>query len=383
MTPSNSELTELLSAPPFGLAASTKGPLLTQALNTLTELHRAHCPPYARALSVMYPSAAPAGCREDVPYLPVTAFKTHTLRSIAEADVFKVLTSSGTTGQVPSRIYLDRETAVRQTRALANIMTHVLGPQRLPMIMVDTKSVFQNRQSFSARGAGLLGMANFGRDHFYALDDQMQLDEAGLLAFLQKYSGKPLLIFGFTYMVWLYFMEAARRLGADLSQATLIHSGGWKKLSEQAVDNARFKASLREATGLRRIYNFYGMVEQVGGVFLECERGVLHAPSFGDVIARDVRTLLPAALGQEGVLQVLSALPTSYPGHSLLTEDLGTVLGEDDCGCGRKGKYFSVRGRVARAELRGCSDTHAASTDAAGPHSASGAESAHAAAGVA
>jgi hypothetical protein len=107
------------------------------------------------------------------------------------------------------------------------------------------------------------------------------------------------------------------------------------------------------------------MVEQVGGVFLECEAGVLHAPSFGDVIARDVRTLEPAAYGQEGVLQVLSALPTSYPGHSLLTEDLGTVLGEDDCSCGRMGKYFSVRGRVARSEIRGCSDTHASSLDAA------------------
>ncbi|HEY6876936.1 MAG TPA: hypothetical protein VI299_02915, partial [Polyangiales bacterium] len=253
---------------------------------------------------------------------------------------------------------LDRETAARQTKALSTIMQAVLGPQRLPMIMVDTKSVFQNRQSFSARGAGLLGMANFGRDHFYALDDQMQLDEAGLRAFLDKYNGKPLLIFGFTYMVWLYFREAAARMGADLSEATLVHSGGWKKLIEQAVDNARFKASLREGTGLTRVYNFYGMVEQVGSVFLECEAGVLHAPSFADVIARDVRTLEPAAFGQEGVLQVLSALPTSYPGHSLLTEDLGTVLGEDDCACGRKGKYFSVRGRIARSEVRGCSDTH-------------------------
>ncbi|MDB4975296.1 MAG: acyl-protein synthetase, LuxE [Myxococcaceae bacterium] len=360
MTPSNSEPLELLSAPPFGVAAPDKRRLLTARLEALTAHHREHCEPYARALAIMHPHARPATRLEDVPFLPVTVFKTHALRSIPESEVFKVLTSSGTTGQVPSRIFLDRETATRQTRALAHIMTHVLGPQRLPMILVDTKSVFQNRQSFSARGAGLLGMANFGRDHFYALDEQMQLDEPGLSAFLEKYSGKPVLIFGFTYMVWLYFLEAARRMKADLSAATLIHSGGWKKLIEQAVDNDRFKASLREATGLARVYNFYGMVEQVGGVYLECDAGVLHAPSFSDVIARDVRTLEPAPFGHEGVLQVLSALPTSYPGHSLLTEDLGTVLGEDDCPCGRMGKYFSVRGRVPRSEIRGCSDTHAA-----------------------
>ncbi|MET0283213.1 MAG: acyl-protein synthetase [Polyangiales bacterium] len=353
----HSPAAELLAAPPFGVDRETKRAALTTALRELTTLHRTACEPYARALEVMHPRVQ-IDDLADVPYLPVSVFKTHTLRSIAEADVFKVLTSSGTTGQVPSRIYLDRDTATRQTKALSTIMQAVLGPQRLPMIMVDTKSVFANRQSFSARGAGLLGMANFGRDHFYALDDQMQLDEPGLRAFLDKYNGKPVLIFGFTFMVWLYFREAAARMGADLSQATLVHSGGWKKLIEQAVDNTRFKQTLREGTGLARVYNFYGMVEQVGSVFLECEQGVLHTPSFADVIARDVRTLAPV-VGREGVLQVLSALPTSYPGHSLLTEDLGTVLGEDDCACGRKGTYFTVRGRIARSEIRGCSDTHA------------------------
>jgi phenylacetate-coenzyme A ligase PaaK-like adenylate-forming protein len=353
----HSHVAELLAAPPFGVPAYEKQRALTEALAALTSHHRAHCEPYARAIEIMHPHQ-PIASLADVPYLPVSVFKTHLLRSVPEADVFKVLTSSGTTGQVPSRIYLDRDTATRQTKALSTIMQAVLGAQRLPMIMIDTKSVFANRLSFSARGAGLLGMANFGRDHFYALDDQMQLDEPGLRAFLDKYNGKPILIFGFTFMVWLYFREAAARMGADLSQATLIHSGGWKKLVEQSVDNARFKATLREGTGLPRVFNFYGMVEQVGSVFLECEHGVLHAPSFADVIARDARTLEPVQ-GREGVLQVLSALPTSYPGHSLLTEDLGTVLGEDDCACGRKGRYFTVRGRIARSEIRGCSDTHA------------------------
>jgi hypothetical protein len=56
---------------------------------------------------------------------------------------------------------------------------------------------------------------------------------------------------------------------------------------------------------------------------------------------------------------MLSALPESYPGHSILTEDLARVEAVDDCPCGRLGKAVSVLGRVPRAELRGCSDTHA------------------------
>ena len=62
------------------------------------------------------------------------------------------------------------------------------------------------------------------------------------------------------------------------------------------------------------------------------------------------------------MIQTVSMLPTSYPGHSLLTEDLGVIERIDQAGlpgCGRLGKAFRILGRVPRAELRGCSDTHA------------------------
>ena len=76
-----------------------------------------------------------------------------------------------------------------------------------------------------------------------------------------------------------------------------------------------------------------------------------------DVLVRDPQTLALQPVGEPGLLQVLSALPQSYPGHSLLTEDLGVLLGEDDCPCGRPGRYFTVLGRQRGAEVRGCSDT--------------------------
>jgi phenylacetate-coenzyme A ligase PaaK-like adenylate-forming protein len=132
-----------------------------------------------------------------------------------------------------------------------------------------------------------------------------------------------------------------------------------EKLVEKAVDNETFKKSLLEQTGVTDVHDFYGMVEQVGSIFVECEEGHLHAPIFADIIVRDKMTLKPIPFGNEGIIEVLSILPRSYPGHVLLTEDLGTILGEDDCKCGKKGKYFRVKGRLPKAEIRGCSDTHA------------------------
>jgi phenylacetate-coenzyme A ligase PaaK-like adenylate-forming protein len=143
-----------------------------------------------------------------------------------------------------------------------------------------------------------------------------------------------------------------------LGNSILIHGGGWKKLANEQVSNGEFKRRLAERFGMLRIYNYYGMVEQTGSIFMECEAGLFHASQYSDVLVRDPESLNPLAPGQKGLLQLMSTIPRSYPGHAILTEDLGTLIGEDDCACGRKGKYFEVEGRLPQAELRGCSDTH-------------------------
>ena len=100
------------------------------------------------------------------------------------------------------------------------------------------------------------------------------------------------------------------------------------------------------------------MVEQTGSIFMECEHGFLHSPIFSDIIIRRSSDFELCEIGEKGIVQVLSTLPTSYPGHSLLTEDEGVLYGEDNCKCGRLGKYFKINGRLKNAELRGCSDTY-------------------------
>lgn len=109
---------------------------------------------------------------------------------------------------------------------------------------------------------------------------------------------------------------------------------------------------------IRQVVNYYGMVEQTGAIYLECEEGHLHVPIYADIVIRDPADFSPVETGQSGLIEVMSLVPRSYPGHALLTEDVGSVLGEDDCPCGRLGKYFRVSGRVAKAEARGCSDTY-------------------------
>ena len=352
-----------LDWPVYQLLKGEKREALTTRLKAMTQYHYERCKEYASLLNAYSVDISAIVSLEEIPFFPVRLFKNYELKSVLESEVFKVLTSSGTTSQTVSRIYLDRNTATAQTKALVRIMQSFLGKQRLPMLIVDHPGVIKSRNSFSAKGAGIIGLSNFGRNHTYALkDESMELDMDLIAAFLDKHKNEKIFVFGFTYMVWKYLVQAFERIGASISipDAVLIHSGGWKKLHEEAVDNHTFKSRLQNVTGIQSVHDFYGMVEQVGSVYMECEHGFLHAPSYSDILLRDPYDWSVCGVNQPGLVQVLSTIPTSYPGHSLLTEDIGTLHGEDDCKCGRSGKYFTIQGRLKRAEIRGCSDTHAA-----------------------
>ncbi|WP_294158495.1 acyl-protein synthetase [uncultured Selenomonas sp.] len=355
---------EILQLAPYGVARAEKQRVLADGLRAMTEHHRAACEPYRRMTDTLGWCDAPAENDEAFPFLPVRLFKEMELRSVPPEDVFKVMTSSGTTGQQVSRIFLDRATAANQQKTLVRIVSDFTGSARLPMILIDCPSVVRNRAMFTARGAGILGFSIFGREKIYALDDEMQLDFDSVRQFLEAHAGEKILLFGFTFMIWRYFYQELVRRKAqgetlDLSNAILIHGGGWKKMAEEAVDARTFNAALKDVCGLPQVANYYGMVEQTGCIYMECPCGHLHASTYSDIIVRRPRDFSVAAVGEEGILEVVSLLPHSYPGHALLTEDAGVLLGEDDCPCGRKGKYFTITGRLKNAEIRGCSDTYA------------------------
>ncbi len=132
-------------------------------------------------------------------------------------------------------------------------------------------------------------------------------------------------------------------------------------MAREKVANPEFPPGLYEKFCLKRIFNFYGMVEQIGSVFLEASDGNLYPPNFADVIIRDEQTWEPLEPNKIGIIQVISALPLSYPGYSLLTEDRGEIMSIDAGVDGRLGKAIRVHGRLPKAELRGCSDAAAAS----------------------
>ena len=355
---------EILNIAPYSLDKEQKRQLLNDRLHDLTRHHYVNCSEYKRMFDAYGLDINSLPDYEKLPFLPVRLFKEFELRSCPKEEIVKTLTSSGTTGQRVSRIFLDREASSNQTKCLTKIVSHFLGVKRMPMLILDSCAVVKNRAMFSARGAGILGFSMFGSKRCYALDEEMELDIEGMKAFLEEHKGEIIFMFGFTFMVWQHFYKKLLESGykPNLSKGILIHGGGWKKLTSEKVSPDEFKACLNSVCNIepKNVHDYYGMVEQTGTIYMECECGYLHASCFSDVLVRRSKDYSLADVGEKGLIEVISVLPQSYPGHILLTEDEGIIFGEDDCPCGQKGKYFKIVGRIKNAEIRGCSDTYAA-----------------------
>ncbi|MCG8670536.1 MAG: hypothetical protein MI867_14050 [Pseudomonadales bacterium] len=292
----------------------------------------------------------------DLPFLPVNLFKELDLKSSPTDQIVKTMTSSGTSGQV-SKIYLDKDTARYQGKVLNSIVSSFIGNKRIPLLVIDSEKTVKDRNYFSARTAAIQGFSLFGKKPAFALNDDFTLNEAVVRDFFEQYSSGPYFVFGFTALVYFNFLHILkeRNLSFKSNQGTLIHGGGWKKLQDQAVSNEQFKAFTQDTTGIQKVHNYYGMVEQTGSIFFECEEGHLHCSKYSDVYIRRADFSL-CEPGEAGLIQVLSLLPLSYPGFNLLTEDMGEITSMDNCPCGRSGKTFKVHGRAKRAAIRGCSD---------------------------
>lgn len=350
---------KLFETAPFSLSQREKEELLMPRFRELAAHHYRANPVFRNLVDRVFGKESLRAARpEDLPFVPARFFKTHELSSVAPDAVVKVLTSSGTAGQTPSRIHLDARTAANQAKALVKVCQHFLGSARLPMVVIDSKAAVNDRLSRTARAAGIVGMMQFGRNPFYALHDDMTLDLDGLERYVESAGGR-VFYFGFTFIIWERLVRTLEGAGKCLEphDGVLFHGGGWKKMEHEAVSPEEFRHRAGHTLGGARVHNFYGMVEQPGGVYFENEKHFMHAPVFSDVIVRDPATLKPAAPGEPGFIQVLSTLPESYPGFSVLTEDMGVLCGEDDPALDMKGRFFEVLGRVPRSEVRGCSDT--------------------------
>ncbi len=342
---------------PFSLEKKEKDIFFKKILNELTLHHKKNSKEYKNFLNHYFKNTDSKKI-SDIPFLPASIFKELDLFSISKNKIFKVLKSSGTSSTNISKIFLDKNNAERQVKILKKIVEKILGKTRMPMLIVDMNPLNHDRTSFNARKAAIYGFSIFGKNQTFLLNEKSEIDYEILNKFLKKYGKKKFFIFGFTSFVYenLFKKISMNKLSSNFRNGILLHGGGWKKMEKAKVSKNIFKKNLKKKLKINDVINYYGMIEQTGSIFIECQHtNCFVASIFSDVIIRD-KNFNVLQDGKKGIVQLLSVLPTSYPGHSILTEDQGKIIDVKNCKCGLKGKHFILYGRLKESETRGCSD---------------------------
>jgi hypothetical protein len=346
------------SQPPEGKQASLLE-LLKEEIERACQRHSGY-ENYVRGWPSDYHSADQVA---SLPYLPVSIFKANPpLSLVARNEITRTVNSSATTSQSPSRVALDLPTSRRMTKGIATIVRDFIGPARRPYLVVDVLGNTGAQSELGAREAAIRGLQPFASKVNYCLDlndlDSLVLNQDKLRGFVREWQNTESLVYGFTYILWNHLVKPLLADGVclNLPKVRILHSGGWKRLQEQSVEKTAFNKGVACVFGCSPdcVIDFYGMVESIGVIFPDCAEGNKHSPAFGEVIVRDILTLQPVRQGEHGVVQVCSVLPTSFPGHLLLTEDMARVIAYDGCPCGRRGISFRFAGRIPKAEIRGC-----------------------------
>ena len=222
------EFKEIYALNTYELSVHEKENIILPYLNKLVCHHYINSEEYHNIIDIVYGGELNADSISEIPFLPVRLFKEFVLKSVSNDRIIKTMTSSGTTGTRPSRIYLDKETAERQQKVMIKILSDYIGGKRLPMLIIDNKKVLRDRNMLAVRGAAILGFSMAGSKREFALNEDMSFNKEHCIEFLDTHRNEKILIFGFTSMIWQYLYKVFEEI-SPLLDSYIVEKDLWIK----------------------------------------------------------------------------------------------------------------------------------------------------------
>lgn len=269
----------------------------------------------------------------DIPFLPISFFKTHSVRTGDWGRPAFVFESSGTTGDIPSRHEV-KDLALYE-RSLLLGFEAVYGPVADWTILALLPSYLERKN------ASLVHMARTLMQHSRQPGNGFYLDEwerlRSMLEAGDREQRKTLLL-GVTFAL-LDFAEQHRM---DLAHTVVMETGGMKGRRQEWTRD-QVHAYLSERWGLTGVHSEYGMTELLSQAY--AVQGGIFAPAATiKVLVRDINDPLDVQRSGSGSLCVID-LANVFSCAFIATEDVGKV---------HAGGHFEVLGRMDHAALRGC-----------------------------
>ncbi|WP_341843560.1 acyl transferase [Chitinophaga caseinilytica] len=271
---------------------------------------------------------------EQVPYLPISFFKTHRIVT-GEFQPAVTFESSGTTQTVNSRHEV-KDTEL-YTRSFLDAFRRFYGPVEDFVVLGLLPSYLERKNSSLVYMVeDMIRRSRRPESGFYLYEHEKLADT--LLALEAR--RQPTLLIGVTFGL-LDFAENHRM---DLRHTIVMETGGMKGRREEWT-RQELHAFLQERLGTPAIHAEYGMTELLSQAYSK-GNGVFNCPPWMKVLVRDENDPFQlSSASAAGVINVID-LANIHSCSFIATDDIGKIHSDGS---------FEVLGRLDRSALRGCS----------------------------
>ncbi|MDX5404370.1 MAG: acyl transferase [Bacteroidota bacterium] len=295
--------------------------------------HQAKAVPiYAKFLDILNVDPSRIDSIENIPFLPVRFFKTHSVNDLT-GPVVSVFTSSGTTGQTPSRHEVIDPDLYRN--AYMEGFRYFYGEPTDYRILALLPSYLERK------GSSLIDMVRGLIEASGEPESGFFLDDLATLSHLLEHppKGKKNLLIGVSFAL----LDLAERSPIPLNRTLIMETGGMKGRRKELVRD-ELHSILRQAFSINEVHSEYGMTELLSQAYSKGE-GKFKTPPWIRVLIRDTDDPFSfAPIGRTGGINVID-LANLHSCSFLELEDLGRKFADDT---------FEVLGRFDTSEVRGC-----------------------------
>lgn len=268
---------------------------------------------------------------EEIPFLPISFFKTHSVITKDLPVLFDFL-SSGTTGMIRSKHSVQKPEMYE--RSFTSIYKQSIGdPMNHVILALLPNYIEQGNSSLVYMVDHLIRQTQSPLSGFYLNEyDELVSNYKNAIAI-----GKKVIVFGVSYAL----LDLAEEK-IDLSQAQIIETGGMKGRRKELTKEELHK-TLIEGLGCEFISAEYGMTELFSQSYSNKD-GFFDLPNWMDIKIREMNDPFEyVSEGKTGGINVID-LANLYSCSFIATQDLGK----------RIGNQFQLMGRFDNSDLRGC-----------------------------
>ncbi|MFR9513078.1 MAG: acyltransferase [Rikenellaceae bacterium] len=286
------------------------------------------CEPFARYLSLIGCDVDGVQSLNQIRYMPIELFKSCDVYC-AKSAVEKVFTSSSTTGSIPSR-HLMADLSIYEAAFTKGFEAFYGDVSKWSIYGLLPSYLERDGSSLIYMVDKLVAMAAGGG--FYLHDHQKLLADMAA-------DPNPKILLGVSYALW----DLVEAHAPKLHNTTVMETGGMKGHRKE-LPKDQFHKILCDGFGVEQIHSEYGMAELTSQAY-SSGGNRFHCPTWMRVILREVNdpfSYLPA--GSRGAINIID-LASRYSCAFIETQDMGRLFDDGS---------FTVDGRVAQSEIRGC-----------------------------